>query len=92
MVAVNLILGIASLVTSVTGFGYGLVAAPFIILILPPYMAVPVVLMSWLPLALLLVVDCFREINLPRIGQLYICAMVGVPAGSAILSRRTASK
>ena len=86
MVAVNLILGIASLVTSVTGFGYGLVAAPFIILILPPYMAVPVVLMSWLPLALLLVADCFREINLPRIGQLYICAMVGVPAGTYVLA------
>jgi|AP95_1055475.scaffolds.fasta_scaffold05412_2 uncharacterized membrane protein YfcA len=86
IIAVNAILGIASLVTSVTGFGYGLVATPFMCLMLSPSMAVPVVLMSWLPLALLLVYDCFKEMNLSRIGRLYICAMIGVPAGAYGLS------
>lgn len=86
IVTVNLILAMASLVTSVTGFGYGLVAAPFMILIFPPSVAVPLVLMSWLPLALLLVVDCFREMSLRRVGRLYLCAMVGVPAGAYGLS------
>ncbi len=86
IVTVNLILGAASLVTSVTGFGYGLVAAPFMILILPPYAAVPVVLMSWLPLAAILTVDCFREMTLSRIGRLYVCALVGLPLGAYSLA------
>ena len=53
---VNAVLGVAALVASVTGFGYALVAIPFLVLLLPPAKAVPLVLISWFPIAIFLVV------------------------------------
>ena len=81
VMAANAILGAAALVTSITGFGYALVATPFLALIMPPYMAVSLVLVSWLPLAVLLVRDSFRDMSPRRIGRLLLVAVVGVPVG-----------
>ncbi len=77
----NSLFAFAALVVSVTGFGFAMVATPIAILVLPPVQAVPVVVLSWLPLSLLLVVNCFRTINAGRVLRLYACAMVGVPVG-----------
>ena len=77
----NSLFACASLVVSVTGFGFAMIATPIAILVLPPAQAVPVVVLSWLPLSLLLAVNCFREIDAVRVLRLYACAMVGVPVG-----------
>jgi len=77
----NAILGAAALVTSITGFGYALVATPFLVLIMPPRSAVALVLISWLPLAALLVRDSFGDMSPGRIGRLLLVAIPGVPVG-----------
>ena len=80
-VFLNSLFAFAALVVSVTGFGFAMIATPIAIQILPPDQAVPVVVLSWLPLSLLLAVDSVREINPGRVLHLYACAMVGVPVG-----------
>ena len=82
----NSLFAFAALVVSVTGFGFAMIATPIAILILPPAQAVPVVVLSWLPLSLLLAVNCFRTINAGRVLRLYACAMVGVPVGVHVLA------
>jgi len=81
VIAANAILAAAALVTSVTGFGYALVATPFLVLIMPPRLAVSLVLISWLPLAVLLVRDSFRDMSPRRIGRLLLVAVLGAPIG-----------
>ena len=49
----NLVIGVAAFMSSLTGFGYALVATPFLVLLFPPQLVVPVVLISWVPLATL---------------------------------------
>lgn len=81
VIAANAILGAAALVTSITGFGYALVATPLLVTIMPPHLAVSLVLISWLPLAVLLVRDSFRDMSPRRIGRLLLIAVMGVPIG-----------
>ena len=81
VVFLNSLFAFAALVVSVTGFGFAMIATPIAILFLPPDQAVPVVVISWLPLSLLLAVNSIREINPGRVLHLYVCAMAGVPAG-----------
>ena len=78
---VNLIIGAASFVSSLTGFGYALVATPFMVLLFPPQVAVPAVLISWIPLALLLVREAYERMQFRRIGRWFVGAVVGVPIG-----------
>lgn len=83
----NMILGLAALVASATGFGYALMATPFLSVVLEPRDAVGVVLVSWLPLAALLVRDSYRQMSPRRIGRLFAVAAFGVPVGAYGLSR-----
>lgn len=78
---VNLIIGAASFVSSLTGFGYALVATPFMVLLFPPQVAVPVVLISWIPLASLLVREAYGRMQFRRIGRWLVGAVMGVPVG-----------
>lgn len=77
----NLILAAAAFVSAVTGFGYALIAAPFLVLLFPPTAAVPVVLISWYPLALVLVWECHRDMSPRRIASLLLFGVIGMPAG-----------
>jgi uncharacterized membrane protein YfcA len=74
---INLIVGIASFITSLTGFGYALVSTPFLLLFLPPQMVVPLVLFSSLPLSGMLVWEAYKDISLRRIGGWLSGAVVG---------------
>ena len=78
---INLIVVIASLVTCLSGFGYALVSTPFLVLLFPPQQVVPVVLLSSIPLSVLIVCDCYREISPGRIGRWLAGAAVGGPLG-----------
>ena len=81
VIFLNSLFAIAAMVVSVTGFGFAMVATPIAILVMSPAQAVPVVVLSWLPLSILLAVNCFREINTGRVLRLYAGAMIGVPLG-----------
>lgn len=77
----NIILGVAGLVASVTGFGYALVATPFLILLFPPAQAVPLVLISWFPVAIVLVYGSRHHLQAGRVIRLLAGAVVGAPIG-----------
>ena len=77
----NLAIGAAALISSITGFGYALLAAPVLVLFLPPKIVVPVVLMSWMPLSLLLISESYAEIAWPKIGDWLIGALPGMILG-----------
>ncbi|MBT3344305.1 MAG: sulfite exporter TauE/SafE family protein [Gemmatimonadetes bacterium] len=80
-ILLNLILGAAAFVSAVTGFGYALIAVPFLVLLFPPTAAVPVVLISWYPLALVLVWECRRAMSGRRILRLLLFGVIGMPVG-----------
>ena len=82
----NAVLGLAALVASVTGFGYALVAVPLLVLLLPPVRLVPVVLISWVPLALLLLAQSWRHLDPGRLLRLLAGALLGAPLGMFMLS------
>ena len=82
MFLVILILAAASFVTSVSGFGYALVATPFMTILFPPQIAVPVVMLTWLPLAALLVSESYRQISRQRLGLMLAGGIPGVPIGA----------
>lgn len=87
----NAILGAAALVASVTGFGYALVATPFLILLFPPAQAVPLVLISWFPIAIILVVSSRRHLVKGRVARLLAGAILGAPLGMYALAMLSAS-
>ena len=78
---INLIVGAASFVTTLSGFGYALVATPFMVLLFPPQIVVPVVLLSSIPLSVLLAWESHREMSAGRIGRWLVGAAVGGPLG-----------
>jgi uncharacterized protein len=84
---VNLILGVAAFISSLTGYGYALVATPFLVLVFPPQLVVPVVMISWVPLAFLLVLKTRARMQFPRIGRWLAGAAVGIPLGVYGLAR-----
>ena len=77
----NAILGVAALVSSVSGFGYALVAMPFLVLLLPPVQAVPLVLVSWFPIAIFLVIGSRRHLVPARLVRLLVGGIAGAPLG-----------
>ena len=81
VLVVNLIIGAAAFVSSLSGFGYALVATPFLVLLLPPRTVVPIVMVSWLPLAALLVWEAHGRMEWRRIGRWGMGAVVGIPLG-----------
>jgi len=77
----NLIIGAAAFVSSLTGFGYALVASPCMVLLFPPRTAVPVTMLSWVPLAAALTWEARRQMEWGRIGRWMLGAAVGIPLG-----------
>ena len=77
----NLIVGAAAVVSSLTGFGYALVATPFLVLLFPPRVVVPTVMVGFMPLAALLVWEARRQMQWRRIGLWLAGSLAGVPLG-----------
>jgi uncharacterized protein len=77
----NLVIGVAAFMSSLTGFGYALVATPFLVFLFPPQLVVPVVLVSWVPLAGLLVREAKGQMQPRRIGRWVLGGVFGVPLG-----------
>ncbi|MEW6750574.1 MAG: sulfite exporter TauE/SafE family protein [Candidatus Latescibacterota bacterium] len=84
---VNLIIAASALVSSLTGFGYALVATPFLVLVFEPRLAVPVIAISWVPLAVLLSWEARAQMQPARIATWGLGALLGVPLGVWGLAR-----
>ena len=71
----NLVIFVAALVSSITGFGYALLATPLLLLFLQPQVVVPVVLISWMPLSLLLAREAYGDMSWQKISRWLIGAV-----------------
>ena len=83
---VNLIVGIAAVVQSLTGFGLALVAIPFLILVLSPKVAVPMLVGSSIVLGGALLVESYRLVDVRRVAYLLIGGILGLPVGTYVLA------
>ena len=86
IVLINLVVGGAAFVSSLSGFGYGLVGTPFLMLFFTPQQVVPLVLLSWSPLAVLLAWEARRQMVLRQIGLWLVGGLPAIFLGTYILT------
>ena len=78
----NLVIFSAALFSSITGFGYALLATPVLLLFLAPKIVVPIVLMSSMPLSLLLAREAYSDMSKAKIGLWLLGALPGMVFGA----------
>lgn len=81
-----LVIFIAGITQSLTGFGFGLVAIPLLTLFMSPKLAPPVVLLDGLALNLLIMRRAYPSVQVSRIWILTLAGICGVPIGVWILA------
>ena len=69
-----------------TGFGFGLVGVPLLLLFLPPQVVVPTVLLLSLVTGALIVYEARHQIQLKRIWPILLGGLVGIPLGTWVLA------
>lgn len=79
-------MGAAALIGTLTGFGYALLATPLLIWVMPPRIAVPLVLFSSIVLLALLTVEAFSEMQGKKIVRWALGALPGMLVGGYVLS------
>ncbi|HID30498.1 MAG TPA: sulfite exporter TauE/SafE family protein [Desulfobacterales bacterium] len=84
---VNLIVGGAALVQSLAGFGLALVAIPFLILVLSPKVAVPMLVGSSIVLGGALLVESYRLVDVRKVAYLLFGGILGLPVGTYVLAK-----
>lgn len=77
---------VAGVTQSLTGFGFGLVAIPLLTLFMSPKLAPPVVLLDGLVLNLLILRRAYPTVQVGRIWVLTLAGICGVPIGVWILA------
>lgn len=75
----------AATVAGTTGFGYGLVSVPLLILVLPPRMVVPAVTTHIFLISLLILLEVIKKVDLRRIWPLMATGLIGLPLGVYVL-------
>jgi uncharacterized membrane protein YfcA len=86
LVFAMLVIFIAGITQSLTGFGFGLVAIPLLTLFMSPKLAPPVVLLDGLVLNLLIMRRAYPAVTPNRIWLLTLAGLCGVPIGVWILA------
>lgn len=87
---VNVIVGGAAFVAAITGFGFALISTPFLVLLMAPQQAVPLMMLCWLPLAALLLRDSYKLASFRRYGPLALAVCCGTPLGVWLLTHADA--
>jgi uncharacterized protein len=80
-----LAVGVAGIISGLTGFGFALVTTPLLVLILPPTVVVPVVALLSLLSHLVVLLETLPWIRLNRIWLLALAAVIGAPLGTYLL-------
>ena len=71
----------AAAVAGTTGFGYGLVSVPLLMLVLPPKLVVPAVTTHIFLVSLLILLQVLKHVDLRRIWPLMATGLLGLPLG-----------
>ena len=75
----------AATVAGMTGFGYGLVSVPLLMVVLPPRVVVPAVTTHILLLSLLILLEVVKKVDVRRICPLMLTGLFGLPLGIYVL-------
>jgi len=75
----------AATVAGTTGFGYGLVSVPLLMLVLPPRVVVPAVTTHIFLVSLFILLEVIRNVDLRRIWPLMATGLIGLPLGVYVL-------
>src|SRR5579885_1434928 len=76
---------LATLIRSAFGFGEALVAVPLLALLMPVEVAAPVAVLVSVSVALLVVVQDWRQVHVYSAGRLVLATMLGIPLGLLLL-------
>ena len=82
---VTAILFLATVVRSAFGFGEALVAVPLLALVIPVEVAAPVAVLVSITVALIVVIQDWRQVHVRSAGWLVLSAMLGIPLGLVLL-------
>ncbi|NKB72246.1 MAG: TSUP family transporter [Candidatus Latescibacteria bacterium] len=85
LVLINVIVCGAAFVSALSGFGYGLVGTPFLMIFFPPQLVVPLVLLSWSPLGVVLAWEARRQMVMRQIGLWLLGGLPTIFLGTYIL-------
>ena len=80
-----LVIFIAGVVQGLTGFGFALVSAPLLSVLMEPRMAMPIVLVQGSLITLLLLPDVWRWIDVKMVIPLAVSGLIGIPIGVYLL-------
>jgi hypothetical protein len=84
-VQVTAILFLATVIRSAFGFGEALVAVPLLALVIPVNVAAPVAVLVSITVALIVVLQDWRQVHVRSAGWLVLSAMLGIPLGLLLL-------
>jgi uncharacterized membrane protein YfcA len=76
---------LATVIRSAFGFGEALVAVPLLALVVPVEVAAPIAMLVSITVALIAVVQDWREVHLRSAGWLVVSALIGIPLGLLLL-------
>jgi uncharacterized membrane protein YfcA len=79
------VLFLATLIRSALGFGEALVAVPLLALMVPVEVAAPVAVLVSITVALIVVVQDWKQVHLRSAGWLVLPTLVGIPLGLMLL-------
>lgn len=85
LLAVSAILFLATAIRSTFGFGEALVAVPLLALVMPVQVAAPIAVLVSITVALIAVIQDWRQIHLRSAGWLVISTLAGIPLGLWLL-------
>ncbi len=85
LIPATLIVLLASLVKSTTGFGFAMVSAPLLMLMWDPVLVVPIILPLTFTVDALIVARSWRVVEPGRVVPLLVAAVVGIPLGTYAL-------
>lgn len=76
---------VSSFVASFSGFGFSLVAVPFLMFFFEPRVVVPIIVLHTILLNLLILKECWKYVDIKRIYPLMIFGALGTPFGTYML-------
>jgi len=79
------VLFLATFIRSALGFGEALVAVPLLALILPVQVAAPLAVLVSITVALVVVLEDWRQVHVPSAGWLVFSTLFGIPPGLLLL-------
>ena len=76
---------IASFIQGITSFGFALISAPLLMIIISPNIAIPIIIMNALIINTTLLIEVRKGIDLRIISPLIVGGIIGLPIGTYLL-------